>query len=110
MAKVTTGFGRTWRSSVPTATPLTTFRFSGFKYWGIHLSGGLGITEREALVKYWGTTLVTLGKRTQCKRSRLQAQYGPNLLRADIRKDRPGRFGSSRTYTLRYTIRDHVPL
>jgi hypothetical protein len=42
----------------------------------------------------------------ECERTRLQAQHGPNLLRADIRKDRPGRSGTSRTYTLRYTIRE----
>ena len=42
----------------------------------------------------------------ECERTRLQAQHGPNLLRADIRKDRPGRSGSSRTFTLRYTIRE----
>jgi len=27
-----------------------------------------------------------------------KTKYGPNLLRADIRKDRPGRSGASRTY------------
>ena len=42
----------------------------------------------------------------ECERTRLRAQHGPNLLRADIRKDRPGRSGTSRTYTLRYTIRE----
>jgi hypothetical protein len=42
----------------------------------------------------------------ECERTRLQAYYGPNLLRADIRKDRPGRSGTSRTYTLRYTVRE----
>ena len=36
----------------------------------------------------------------------MRAQHGPNLLRTDIRKNRPGRSGTSRTYTLRYTIRE----
>jgi hypothetical protein len=42
----------------------------------------------------------------ECERTRLRAKHGPNLLRADIRKDRPGRSGTSRYYTLRYTIRE----
>ena len=35
--------------------------------------------------------------------SRLQAKHGPNLLKATIRKDRPGKHA---TYTLRYFIRE----
>ena len=42
----------------------------------------------------------------ECERTRLQVQHGPDLLRVDIRKDRPGRSGTSKTYTLRYTIRE----
>jgi hypothetical protein len=42
----------------------------------------------------------------ECERTRLRAEHGSNLLRADIRKDRPGCSGTSRTYTLRYTIRE----
>jgi len=42
----------------------------------------------------------------ECERTRLRANHGPNLLRADIRKDRPGRSGTSKTYTLLYTIRE----
>jgi hypothetical protein len=42
----------------------------------------------------------------ECERTRLQSQHGPNLLKAVIRKDRPGRSATSRTYTLRYTIRE----
>ena len=42
----------------------------------------------------------------ECERTRLRAEHGSNLLRADIRKDRPGRSGTSKTYTLRYTIRE----
>ena len=54
------------------------------------------------------TSLICIPDRdtAECERTRLQAQHGPNLLRADIRKDRPGRSGNSRTYTLRYTIRE----
>jgi hypothetical protein len=54
------------------------------------------------------TSLICIPDRdtAECERTRLQAQYGPNLLRADIRKDRPGRSGTSRTYTLRYTVRE----
>jgi hypothetical protein len=46
----------------------------------------------------------------ECERTRLRAEHGTNLLRADIRKDkRPARAtgsGTLRTYTLRYTIRE----
>jgi len=54
------------------------------------------------------TSLICIPDRdtAECERTRLRAQHGTNLLRADIRKDRPGRSGSSRTYTLRYTIRE----
>ena len=58
------------------------------------------------------TSLICIPDRdtSECERTRLRAQHGPNLLRADIRKDkRPARAtgsGSSRTYTLRYTIRE----
>ena len=64
------------------------------------------------------TSLVCIPDRdtAECERTRLRAQHGPDLLRADIRKDRPlsrhsqatadGRSGPSRTYTLRYTIRE----
>jgi hypothetical protein len=54
------------------------------------------------------TSLICLPDRdtAECERTRLRAQHGPNLLRADIRKDRPGRSGTSKTYTLRYTIRE----
>ena len=54
------------------------------------------------------TSLICIPDRdtAECERTRLQNKYGPNLLRADIRKDRPGRSGTSRTYTLRYTIRE----
>jgi hypothetical protein len=38
--------------------------------------------------------------------TQLKHQHGPRLLKAVIRKDRPGRSGTSRTYTLRYTIRE----
>jgi hypothetical protein len=54
------------------------------------------------------TSLVCIPDRDSAERerTRLRAQHGANLLRADIRKDRPGRSGTSRTYTLRYTIRE----
>jgi hypothetical protein len=54
------------------------------------------------------TSLICIPDRdtAECERTRLRAQHGPNLLRADIRKDRPGRSGTSKTYTLRYTIRE----
>jgi len=54
------------------------------------------------------TSLICIPDRdtAECERTRLQNKYGPNLLHADIRKDRPGRSGTSRTYTLRYTIRE----
>jgi hypothetical protein len=54
------------------------------------------------------TSLICIPDRdtAECERTRLQAQYGTNLLRADIRKDRPGRSQTSKTYTLRYTIRE----
>ena len=54
------------------------------------------------------TSLIYIPDRdtAECERTRLQTKYGSNLLRADIRKDRPGRSGPSRTYTLRYTIRE----
>ena len=42
----------------------------------------------------------------ECERTRLRAEHCSNLLRADIRKDLRGRSGTSRTYTLRYTIRE----
>jgi hypothetical protein len=54
------------------------------------------------------TSLICIPDRdtAECERTRLQSKYGSNLLRADIRKDRPGRSGTSKTYTLRYTIRE----
>jgi hypothetical protein len=42
----------------------------------------------------------------ECELTRLKHQHVPRLLKAVIRKDRPGRSGTSRTYTLRYTIRE----
>jgi hypothetical protein len=42
----------------------------------------------------------------ECALTELKHEHGPRLLKAVIRKDRPGRAGSSRTYTLRYTIRE----
>jgi hypothetical protein len=42
----------------------------------------------------------------ECELTRLKREHGPRLLKAIIRKDRPGRSGTSRTYTLRYTIRE----
>jgi hypothetical protein len=42
----------------------------------------------------------------ECELTQLKHQHGPRLLNAVIRKDRPGRSGASRTYTLRYTIRE----
>ena len=35
--------------------------------------------------------------------TRLQAKHGPNLMKATIRKDKPGK---SSTYTLRYFVRE----
>ena len=54
------------------------------------------------------TSLICIPDRdtAECERTRLQSKHGPNLLRADIRKDRPGRSGTSKTYTLRYTVRE----
>jgi hypothetical protein len=46
----------------------------------------------------------------ECELTQLKHQHGPRLLKAAIRKDkRPARAtgsGTSRTYTLRYTIRE----
>jgi hypothetical protein len=42
----------------------------------------------------------------ECELTRLKHEHGPRLIKAVIRKDRPGRSGTSRTYTLRYTIRE----
>jgi hypothetical protein len=45
----------------------------------------------------------------ECELTQLKHQHGPRLLKAVIRKDkRPARApdGTSRTYTLRYTIRE----
>ena len=42
----------------------------------------------------------------ECELTRLKHEHGLRLLKAVIRKDRPGRSGKSRTYTLRYTIRE----
>src|SRR5215204_4891548 len=44
--------------------------------------------------------------RAECELTRLKHQHGPNLLKAVIRKDRPGRSGTCKTYTLRYFIRE----
>src|SRR5262245_25810207 len=42
----------------------------------------------------------------ECELTRLRCQHGPRLLKAIIRKDRPGRSGTSRTHTLSYTVRE----
>jgi hypothetical protein len=43
----------------------------------------------------------------ECELTRLKHEHGPRLVKAVIRKDRPGRrSGVSKTYTLRYTIRE----
>jgi len=46
----------------------------------------------------------------ECELAQLKHQHGPRLLKAAIRKDkrpaRATRSGTSRTYTLRYTIRE----
>ena len=48
-----------------------------------------------------GVSLVCIPDRdsAECELTRLRAEYGPRLIKATIRKDRPGK-GS--TYTLRY--------
>jgi hypothetical protein len=65
-----------------------------------------GLTHTVTIER--STSLICIPDRdtAECERTRLQSKYGPNLLRADIRKDRPGRSGPSRTYTLRYTVRE----
>lgn len=42
----------------------------------------------------------------QCERTRVQHEHGANLIKVDIRKDKPTKRGSSthRTYTLSYTL------
>jgi len=47
----------------------------------------------------------------ECELTRLRAEYGPNLLKATIRKDRGSRregriWAAPGTYTLNYTTRD----
>ena len=42
----------------------------------------------------------------ECELTRLKHEHGPRLLKAIIRKDRPSHSGISKTYTLRYTIRE----
>jgi len=42
----------------------------------------------------------------ECELTQLRYKFGANLLKAIIRKDRPGRSGTSRYYTLRYTVRE----
>jgi hypothetical protein len=41
-----------------------------------------------------------------CELTQLRHRYGADLLKAVIRKDKPGKSGTSKTYTLRYTIRE----
>jgi len=43
----------------------------------------------------------------ECELTRIRREYGPNLLKAKIIKDRPGKNGDpeNRTYRLNYTIR-----
>jgi hypothetical protein len=41
-----------------------------------------------------------------CELTQLRSKYGADLLKAVIRKDRPGKSGTSSTYTLRYTVRE----
>ena len=55
-----------------------------------------------------GISLVCIPDRdsAECELTRLKHEHGPNLLKATIRKDRPGRSGTSKTYTLRYFIRE----
>ena len=54
-----------------------------------------------------GISLICIPDRdtAECELTRLKHEHGPNLLKAVIRKDRPGRSGTSKTYTLRYTVR-----
>ena len=44
----------------------------------------------------------------ECELTRVRREYGPNLLRAKIIKDRPGKNGdpNERTYRLNYVIRE----
>jgi len=43
-----------------------------------------------------------------CELTRVRREYGPNLIRAKIIKDRPGKHGdpNQRTYRLNYVIRE----
>ena len=54
------------------------------------------------------TSLICIPDRdtAECELTKLKHEHGPRLLKAVIRKDRLGRSGTSRTYTLRYTIRE----
>ena len=59
----------------------------------------------QAVATERGISLVCIPDRYAAENdlTRLQAKYGPNFLKATIRKDRPGK---NSTYTLRYFIRE----
>ena len=52
-----------------------------------------------------GHSLVCIPDRdsAECELTRLKAEYGPRIIKATIRKDKPG---PNSTYTLRYFTRD----
>jgi hypothetical protein len=52
-----------------------------------------------------GHSLICIPDRmsAECELTKLKAEYGPRLIKAVIRKDKPGR---DNTYTLRYFTRD----
>jgi hypothetical protein len=54
------------------------------------------------------TSLICIPDRdsAECELTQLRHKHGADLLKAVIRKDRPGKSGSSSTYTLRYTVRE----
>jgi hypothetical protein len=42
----------------------------------------------------------------ECELTQLKRQHGPRLVQAVIRKDKLGKAGNCKTYTLRYTVKE----
>jgi hypothetical protein len=64
----------------------------------------------QAIAVERGISLVCIPDRdtAECELTRLRHQFGPDLVKATIRKDKPAKCASSTraTYTLRYFIRE----
>jgi hypothetical protein len=62
----------------------------------------------QAVTTERGISLVCIPDRdsAECELTRLRHKFGPNFIKATIRKDKPTKKAARTTYTLRYFVRE----